>query len=452
VATAPAREGVLRVSAFVARVKNALERQFPAVWVRGELSSYKRWSSGHYYFSLKEGDAVVECFMFGSDAERLRFTPADGLEVEAFGSVTVYAARGRLQLTVREMRPAGIGALLAQLEALKKRLLAEGLFDADRKRPLPPFPRTVGLVTSPVGAAVRDVVTVLRRRWPSIGIVLAPVRVQGVGAADEIAAAIERFDRHGGVDVLIVGRGGGSIEDLWAFNEESVVRAIAAARVPVVSAVGHEVDTTLADLAADVRAATPSNAAELVVRERAEVARAVARRDDRAARAVVEGLGTRRRRVDAALLRHGFRRHADVLAQHVRRLDERWARMTAALQGEVRAWRERLAGLGRRHAARDPRRVIPAWRAALDRSSVRLAPAWRRGLADRARAVRALEDRLRALSPAHVMERGFCIVRGPDGSLVRAANTLTAGDHVAIAFARGEAGATIDDVRMEEEP
>ena len=231
----------------------ALAEAFPAVWVKGEVSGFKRHGSGHLYFSLKDEGAVLGCVMWKGRAARLPVEPQDGLAVEAFGAVTVYEPQGRYQLVVDELRPAGLGARLLALEQLKQRLAAEGLFEEARKRPLPRYPARVGLVTSPSGAAVRDLVKVLRARWPGIGIVLAPVRVQGEGAAREIAEAIARFDRHAGVDLLIVGRGGGSLEDLWAFNEEPVVRAIAACRLPVVSAVGHEVDVTLADLAADVR-------------------------------------------------------------------------------------------------------------------------------------------------------------------------------------------------------
>ena len=236
-ATVPQIESVLSVSALTQRIKDALEATFPGVWVKGELTGVKKAASGHLYFSLKDAASQLDCVMWKGTFSRLGFDPQDGTEVEAFGDVTVYAARGRYQLTVREMRPAGIGALLLALEQLKRKLQAEGLFDPARKRPLPAFPVRIGLVTSPIGAAVRDMVKVLRARWPSISIVLAPVRVQGEGAAQEIAEAIARFNRLPGVDLLIVGRGGGSIEDLWAFNEEAVVRAVAGSALPIVAAV-----------------------------------------------------------------------------------------------------------------------------------------------------------------------------------------------------------------------
>lgn len=305
-AIVPAADSILSVSALTRLIKDTLGQAFPAVWVKGELSGFKRSDRGHLYFSLKEGTtALIDCVMWSRTAARLSFEPRDGVEVEAFGAISVYEPRGRYQLVAEELRPGGLGALLLALEELKRRLQAEGLFDSARKRPLPRYPMRIGLVTSPVGAAVRDLVTVLRARWPGLGIVLAPVRVQGEGAAAEIAAAITRFNRYMKVDLLIVGRGGGSLEDLWAFNDEAVVRAIAGSRVPVISAVGHEVDWTLADLAADVRAATPSNAAEIAVRDHADVRHRVATLEGRAARGLQQGLAVRRRRLRELIDKYG---------------------------------------------------------------------------------------------------------------------------------------------------
>ena len=286
-------ETILTVGGLTRRIKESLEGEFPALWVRGEISGFKRAESGHLYFALKEGrEALIDCVMWRAGAARLGFEPRDGSEVEAFGGVTVYEPRGKYQLVARELRPAGLGALLLALEELKRKLQAEGLFDAARKRALPRYPARIGLVTSPVGAAVRDMIKVARSRWPGIGIVLAPVRVQGSGAAEEIAAAIARFNRYARVDLLIVGRGGGSLEDLWAFNEEPVVRAIAASQLPVIAAIGHEVDWTLADLAADVRAATPTMARRRLSRSTSRW-RAVSRRSGTAISAAFEGVAAR---------------------------------------------------------------------------------------------------------------------------------------------------------------
>ncbi|MEO6463402.1 MAG: exodeoxyribonuclease VII large subunit, partial [Candidatus Eisenbacteria bacterium] len=254
----PEGPAVHTVSEILVQVKRVLNDAWPEVWVRGEIASFKHHPSGHMYFSLKDSAASLSCAFLAYQQRGLRFRPQDGMEVEARGTFDLYAPRGSFQLRVLDLRPAGIGALLVAFEEMKARLAAEGLFDAARKRPLPLYPRAIGLVTSPSGAAIRDLLHVLRRRWPGRRLVLAPVLVQGPGAAAMIAGAIERLNALGGLDLLIVGRGGGSLEDLWAFNEEVVVRAIAASRLPVVSAVGHEVDVTLADLVADLRAATPS--------------------------------------------------------------------------------------------------------------------------------------------------------------------------------------------------
>jgi len=447
VATVPQVEGVLSVSALTQRIKDTLEATFPGVWVKGELTGVKRAPSGHLYFSLKDAGSQLDAVMWKSTVQRLGFEPQDGAEVEAFGDVTVYAARGRYQLTAREMRPAGMGALLLALEQLKRRLQAEGLFDAARKRPLPAFPMRVGLVTSPIGAAVRDMVKVLRARWPSIAIVLAPVRVQGEGAAQEIAAAIERFGRLPGVDLLIVGRGGGSIEDLWAFNEEVVVRAVAASKLPVIAAVGHEVDWTLTDLAADVRAATPSNAAELAVRVRAEVEDRVARLADHMARALEAGMAERRRRLQGLIEKYGFRRQRDALGLQQQRIDDFLARLTAATGGRLARARDRLRGLAQRYGLREWPREIGRRREQAAAARERLAVV----LVERMNAARTrlvgYGDRLRALSPRLVLERGYCLARQPDGTLVRSAEGLTVGGRLQLEFARGEADARIEAVR-----
>src|SRR5437867_82303 len=331
-AISPAPESVLSVSTLTRLIKESLEGEFPSVWVKGEVSGLKRADSGHLYFSLKEGkEAILDCLMWRSSAIQLPFEPRDGSEVEAFGGITVYEPRGKYQLLVKELRPAGLGALLLALEELKRRLQAAGLFDAARKRPLPRYPQRIGMVTSPMGAAVRDLVKVLRARWPAIAIVLAPTRVQGPGAAEEIAAAIRRFNRYGRVDLLIVGRGGGSLEDLWAFNEEIVVRAIAASEIPVISAVGHEVDWTLADLAADLRAATPSNAAEIAVRDHREIAHRVAILLAKLKSAILRGLAARRQRLQAMIEQYGFRRQRDALGFLQQRIDDLAGRLRTAL-------------------------------------------------------------------------------------------------------------------------
>jgi exodeoxyribonuclease VII large subunit len=337
VALSPSADAqVLKVSELTRRIRRQLESEFPAVWVRGEITGLKRPNSGHLYFQLKEGrDAAIDCVVWRTSAQRLPFEPRDGDEVEAFGGVTVYEPHGRYQLVASELRIAGLGALLRLLEERKLKLNDEGLFDADHKRPLPRFPMRVGIVTSPVGAAVRDLVAVLRARWPGLRLALAPVRVQGPGAAEEIAGAIRRFNRLHAADVLIVGRGGGSLEDLWAFNEELVVRAIFNSRIPIVTAIGHEVDHTLSDLAADVRAATPSHAAELVVRDARDVRRHVDQLVMKARRHAEREVADGRRRLAALTGKYGFRRQQDALAPQRQRIDDLIERMHDAVGSRV---------------------------------------------------------------------------------------------------------------------
>jgi exodeoxyribonuclease VII large subunit len=448
-ATLPsADERILSVGELARALKETLQEAFPAVWVKGEISGFKHYESGHMYFSLKDGTpALVQAVMWRNSVPKLTFTPRDGTEVEAFGEIDFYGPNGKCQLIVRSMRPAGIGALLVQFEELKRRLAAEGLFDAARKQPLPPYPLRIGLVTSPIGAAVRDMVKVLRGRWPGIGIVLAPVKVQGAGAAQEIAAAIERFNRHGGVDLLIVGRGGGSLEDLWAFNEEPVVRAIAASALPVISAVGHEVDTTLADLAADVRAATPSNAAEIAVRDAAELRRRVVAVSERALRDLRRGVADRRAVLEGLQQKYGFRRVRDVFGTMQQRIDGARDRADAAVRTCVAGARLRADALVRAWALRDFPSRVTELRGDAAGLARRLQGATVENVLRERRRAESLHRQLVALSPRAVLERGYTLARGADGKLLRGPDALAAGDVVTIEFARGEAETVVRTVR-----
>ena len=444
-----ADDRILSISQITREIKDMLADAYPGVWVKGELSGFKGANaSGHMYFSLKDAGAKIDCVLFRGSAARLTFDPKDGLEVEAYGEISVYEPRGNYQLVIKQMRPAGIGALLAQLEELKRRLMAEGLFDPARKQPLPAYPRTIGVVTSPLGAAVRDVVKVLRDRWPGIRIVLAPVKVQGEGSAAEIAAAIERFDAWGQADLLIVGRGGGSIEDLWAFNEEPVVRAIAAARTPIISAVGHEVDTTLADHVADRRAATPSNAAEIAVRDAREVRHRIESRLEQVGQRVRQRLLLLRRSLEGLLKQHGFRRVKDLFLTFQQRTDELRARLDEGIRDRLTHERERLQRARGAYAFRGalPRRLEQT-RRDLDQHREALDDAIVARVHERRQRTLALADRLRALSPRLVLERGYALVKGPDGRFVRSAAALAPGAHVTLEFARGEADATVTTLR-----
>jgi len=391
----------LSVSQIVGRLKATVETDFGNVAVRGELSNFNRARSGHCYFSLKDEDARLECVMWRRVATQVGFTPEDGMLVKINGKISIYEDRGKLQLYADRMHLAGEGALQKAFEKLKKRLRREGLFDAEKKQPLPPFPETVGLVTSGESAALQDLLTGLRRRFRYATVQLRPVRVQGNGAGDEIAAAIEAFSEMAPPpDLLVVGRGGGSAEDLWAFNEEVVARAIHACRVPVVSAVGHETDTSIADLAADERAATPSTGAEVAVPDRRDVSERV-----RALAAALEGMARKRlrenrRAVERLTQSRGFHRPARRLRRLRQRLDELTAR--------------------------------------LDRTAPRLVAKKRRQLA-------LLKSRLDALDPEKPLRRGYAFVE-KDGRPVRSAGVLSDGDAVTLAFGDGTR-----DVRVEDE-
>jgi exodeoxyribonuclease VII large subunit len=416
----PAGPRVHTVSELLGEVKALLDESFPEVWVKGEVSSFHHHASGHMYFCLKDPGGMLKCAMFKFQNRALRFVPKDGMEVETRGELDLYAPRGEFQMRVFEMRPAGIGALLVAFEALKKKLAAEGLFEEARKRPLPSSPQTIGVITSPGAAALRDVLHVLRRRSRGVRVVLAPVPVQGEGAAAAIARAIGAMNRLGGVDVLIVGRGGGSLEDLWAFNEEPLVRAVAASRIPVVSAVGHETDFTLCDFAADLRAATPSAAAEIVTTpDRESLARYVRERRARARGAVVRRLAEARARLARLRRTYGFRRPGDIVLTLVQRVDVASDAMRRAIRGRVRAARQGVV------------------------TSETLMRAVRARVRTSEHGVASLRARLHGLSPRAVLARGYSLVTLEDGTLVRGAEQVAAGAEVGLEFARGRARARV---------
>ena len=346
------------VSELTRIVKDLLETSIGLVWVKGEISNLTLHTSGHMYFSLKDENSQLRCVMFRSASANLAFTPESGMCVEAKGEVTVYERSGQYQLCVYELIPAGLGALQIAFEELKRKLAKEGLFDVARKRSLPVFPWSIGVVTSPTGAAIRDIIRIIRKRQPCASIILNPVRVQGEGAAREIANAIEEFNRFGKADVLIVGRGGGSLEDLWAFNEEVVARAIHASRIPVVSAVGHEIDFTISDLVADVRAPTPSAAAQIVVRDKQDTLREIFG----IARSLVVAMKTRvatmRREIEQMGSRYGFARALDLVRQRMQGVDELSRRTQAAAGNLMRQKQQLLETCVARLRALDPHEVL----------------------------------------------------------------------------------------------
>lgn len=385
----------LSVSEAARRIKTALETRVGSIRIHGEISNFRQPQSGHWYFTLKDAEAQINAVMFRRDQAGVAFRPADGAQVIVQGAVTLYEKDGRCQIILRLMEAAGRGSLQARFEALKARLLKEGLFEASRKRPLPLLPRRVGLVTSPTGAAIRDILSVIARRFPNLHLVLVPVRVQGEGAATEIAAAIDLLNTRGGYDVLIVGRGGGSLEDLWAFNEEPVARAIARSAIPIISAVGHEIDFTIADFVADVRAPTPSAAAELLVGRKDEFEARIRALDERLRRILAHGLTDARHRLKRASGSWVFREPAHALTRQRQRIETLRTRAAHALERRARDAQQQVDELAvrMRHGATLRRQT-------LEQRLARLAA------------------QLKTLSPLGVLERGYSITQTADGRLV----------------------------------
>jgi exodeoxyribonuclease VII large subunit len=430
------------VAEFDRAVRSAVEDAFArAVWVEGEISDARPAPSGHLYFCLRDEreEASVDVVIYRSNVTpRMRQLCADGARVRVRGRPTFWAPRGRLQLVGDRLQPAGRGALLEALERLKAALAAEGLFAAERKRPVPREPRIVGVVTSPTGAVIHDICRVAFRRGGA-RILLAPAQVQGAGAADSIRRALAQLQRVRGVDVIVLARGGGSTDDLGPFNEESVVRAVAASAVPIVSAVGHDVDVTLADFAADARAATPSQAAELVVPDRAAQRELLKRTGMHLARAMRSRVAHDRVAFGAVARRLGDPRLA--IAAHQQLLDDRTARLSAAARAAVQKRRGGLSRAQQRLAYLHPRAVVARERAELQRVSTRLSAAWSTAFDRRAALVQRAVVRLDALSPLKVLARGYAIATRDDGRAIRSGADVARDDaiHVRVQDARVEA-------------
>ncbi|HSE00786.1 MAG TPA: exodeoxyribonuclease VII large subunit [Burkholderiales bacterium] len=431
---------VISVSELNRIARETLERSLPLLWVGGEISNFKRYESGHCYFTLKDAQAQVDCVMFRHRAQLQGWLPRDGMQVEVRALPTLYEARGKFQLNVEVMRRAGLGALYEAFERLKAKLEKEGLFDPARKRPLPRFPSAIGVVSSPQAAALRDVLTTLRRRMPRLPVVLYPTPVQGEGAAGRIAAAVAAAGERRDCDVLIVCRGGGSIEDLWAFNEEIVARAILACGIPVISGVGHETDFTIADFVADVRAPTPTAAAELASPDRQELSTQLMHVAHRVSRNVRRGLEGRMQRLDylSRRLVHPGERIRNQLGE-VRHLASRlagaWARAL-----EERGWRVREGGL--RLAARAP--AVAELRRGCSELARRLRDGAQRRLETTMAMLARLDAHLKHLNPQSVLERGYSITHDRQGRVVRDARQLAAGVGVRITLSRGWADASVE--------
>jgi exodeoxyribonuclease VII large subunit len=387
----PVEKTIQTVSDITRQIKQSLETSFPRIWIQGEISNFKQHTSGHLYFTLKDEGAQISGVMWRSRVANLTIVPEDGMKVIARGSITVYPPRGNYQIDCDQIQPIGIGELQLAFERLKKKLAAEGLFEPEHKKPIPEYPERIGIVTSETGAALQDIRSVLGRRFPSVEVILVPVRVQGVGAVEEIAEAIKDLNRYGNVDVMIVGRGGGSLEDLWAFNEEIVARAIYDSRIPVISAVGHEIDFSIADFVADLRAATPSAAAEMVVKDRSELIEILRNMWYTINRNIEDKVSSLRDSIVGIMTSYAFNRPMDLLRESSQRVDE--------LERGLQVASSHILQLaGRNHLA--------------------------------------LGQRLEALSPKAVLMRGYTIVR-KEGEIVVSSNDLNKGDVATVQFHDG---------------
>ncbi|MGY8769291.1 MAG: exodeoxyribonuclease VII large subunit [Pirellulales bacterium] len=399
-ATEDGQQPVLSVSQLTQLVKGTLEMAFPSVWVSGEISNLAQPRSGHVYLTLKDDNAQIRGVMWKGTASKLSFDLEDGQQVICRGEIDVYAPRGSYQLVIREVEPQGLGALQLALKKLQQKLQAEGLFDPAHKKPLPKFPKTIAVVTSPTGAAIRDFLEVLRRRWPGVRVIIIPAKVQGQGAAKEIAAGIKQANQLAErPDVMVVGRGGGSLEDLWCFNEEAVVRAIFASEIPVISAVGHEIDVTLSDMVADRRALTPSEAAELVVPSADEVQTQLETLKHRLLTSLSTKSQAARNRLDQLASSRVFRKPFEVVQQHSIHLDELDTQMRKSMQRIVEQKRQQLST----EAAR-----------------------------------------LEALSPLGILARGYSVTRTDNGEVLKSADDVQSGDKLETILEQGRVSSTVD--------
>lgn len=443
--TAPARE-VFSISQLNAQARILLERGLGSVWLEGEISNLARPASGHWYFSLKDESAQVRCAMFRSRSMLVRFPVKDGAQVLARGRVSLYEARGEFQVVVEHLEEAGEGALRRRFEELKKKLLAEGLFAAEKKQPLPTLPRRIGVITSPTGAALRDILHILQRRFPAVPVLIYPVAVQGEAAPREIVQALQVADARRDCDVLILARGGGSLEDLMAFNDESVARAIYACGIPVISGVGHETDVTIADFVADERAPTPSGAAERAVPDSAQYLRALSALERGLAQSIRRKLLSLRQSLAHSERALGHLSPRARLLQHAQRLDELEQRLQRAVSARLERARVRLANaavlLGRSSPVR---RLVPL-KQRLEAAQRRVPVAMQRRLqAARERFERSLRT-LNAVSPLATLDRGYAIVTDDGSHVVTDASSLVPGSSIEARLARGSVRATVTDV------
>src|SRR5277367_720707 len=439
---------IYSVGDLTAKIRDLFAKNFTDTTVQGEISNCRPAASGHIYFTLKDDRAQIRCVFFKNQQRGIKFRPEDGLHVTVRGSLSVYEARGEYQIYVETIEPVGLGALQLAFEQLKKRLEAEGLFSQERKKPLPMLPNRIGLITSPRGAAVRDVIRILRRRFPNVCLTLYPVRVQGDGAAKEIVEALRHFNRKSTVDVIILARGGGSIEDLWSFNEEIVARAISVSLIPIISGVGHETDFTIADFVADMRASTPSAAAELVVQTRREFDKHIADLRETLAGAIRYRLLESSRRVHELAGRRAFRRPLDLLRQQRQRADEMTSRLALGLRARLEQSRKRFTAAHLRIASFDFRVKIAAFRLRLEKRAAELGVRAERFLRAKRERLERFRLQLEERSPLRVLERGYAIATDGAGNLLRDTVQVALGDTVAIQLHRGR---LLGEIKQKEE-
>ena len=439
------RRTIWSVSDLTGRIRDLLAGEFTDVFVEGEVSNAHAAQSGHLYFTLKDNHAQIRCVCFRTQLARLKFRPEDGLHVTVRGSISVYESRGEYQFYVEHVEPVGLGALQLAFEQLKKRLDSEGLFDPDRKKSLPVLPQCIGLVTSPGGAAVRDIVRILQRRFPNLHIVLYPVRVQGEGAAGEIVQGIRYFDRKQFADVLILARGGGSIEDLWAFNEEPVARAIVACTIPIITGIGHETDFTIADFVADIRASTPSAAAEMVVRTRQEFDDHLCDMRERIGQLLRYRVLQSRRKLADLDLHRAARRLEDTLRRRRQHTDDLAAQLGGALRGQLQGLERRFEAAVSRLATVDFRARLRAAAVRLEQRATELGARASRMLTAKRQRLERLLVQLQERSPLRLLERGYAICYDAAGNVVQASDQVDLGDRIRVQLARGRFGAEVKD-------
>jgi len=442
---APSRR-IWRVTDLVSAVRTTVERGYTDVWVEGEISNFRSAESGHLYFALKDGDALLKVVMFRMQARLLRFKPDNGMQIIARGRITIYDQRGELQLSAEFLEPLGAGALQLAFEQLKAKLAQEGLFDKSRKKAAPVLPRRIGIVTSPRGAALQDMLNILARRHENVGILIYPAQVQGDAAAAEVAAGVKYFNRAKNVDVIVVARGGGSIEDLAAFNNETLARTIAASTLPVISAVGHETDFTIADFVADLRAATPSAAAELVIESKQQLGEHLSHLQQRLARAARYRLLMAKGQLNE-LAQHGaFVRIQDLISRRAQRVDELSYRLASSYQRQLRELHRRLDVASARIRHFDFRRSLAITRTTLDAGGAAVTRAMRARISDHRSRVNQLFTKLDALSPIKILERGYALVFDERGLLIKDVAQLLPGEQISGRVAKGTFTAEVKEI------